>query len=123
MTQPGEEVRFTGRDEFISISIASTALSPMDFGNSDVTNLSSSTSGYKGQPLKGFQKSGVTGAMLAYSWQAGPSPVTGKMVPSSAKRYYMSGPGMLAVFTYSSPVQLYDPEGADDLAATFKWLR
>ena len=29
--------------------------------------------------------------------------------------------GRLAVFTYSSPTQAYDPAGADDFANTFKW--
>ncbi len=122
-TQPREDVRFVGRDEFISVTIVNTALSPMDYANGDASALSTANTGYQGQPARSFPMRGATGAVVAYVWQAGPSVVTGKMVPSSAKRYYLPGPGgKLAVLTLSSPVQLYDPEGADDLANTFKWL-
>jgi hypothetical protein len=122
-TPPREDVRFTGRDEFISVTIVNTALSAMDFASTDTAALSAATTGYQSQPARGFQMRGATGAVVAFGWEAGPSPVTGKVVPSSAKRYYLPGPGgKLAILTVSSPVQLYDPEGADDLANTFKWL-
>ena len=122
-TQPGDDIRITGRDEFISVRIVNTALSPMDFGSSDESDLASASSGYKSRAFKSYQVRRTSGAVREYTWQAGPSPVTGKPVPSAARRYYLPGPsGQLAIFTYSSPVQSYDPEGADDLANTFKWL-
>jgi hypothetical protein len=122
-TQPEGEIRVAGRDEFISIKIVTTALSPLDFGSSDEPALASASSGYQSRSLKSYQIRRISGAVREYTWQAGPSLVTGKMVPSMARRYYLPGPsGQLAILTYSSPVQAYDPEAADDLANTLKWL-
>lgn len=123
-TKPPETIRFTGRDEFISISITSTNLSPVDFGKADAAALTAASPGFKGNALKTYPVVGTNGAMVSYTWQAGPSPVTGKMVPSSARRYYIPGAGgKMAVFTYSSPTNTYDPAGADDFANAFKWLK
>jgi len=121
-TQSGESIRFTGRDEFISVSIVTTALAPLDYARADAGALTAASPGYQGQAPVAQQVAGQNGAMVAYTWQAGPSPVTGKAVPSSANRYYIPGPGgKLAVFTYSAPTGAYDPAGADDFANAFKW--
>ena len=123
-TRAGETIRFTGRDEFISISLSNTNLAATDFGKTDLTALTATSAGFKGNGVKAYQVAGTKGAVVEYSWQAGPSPVTGKLVPSSAKRYYIPGAGgKLAIFTYSSPNQNYDPAGADDFANAFKWLK
>jgi len=121
-TQPGESIRYTGRDEFISVTIVTTALAPLDYARADAGALTAASPGYQGQAPVAQQVAGWAGALVAYTWQAGPSPVTGKMVPSSANRYYIPGPGgRLAVFTYSSPTGTYDPAGADDFANAFAW--
>ncbi len=123
-TQPGETIRLTGRDEFISIAVTTTNLSALDFAKADAAGLTAVSPGYKGSALQAYKVAGTNGAMVAYTWQAGPSPVTGKTVPSSANRYYIPGPGgKLAIFTYSSPTNNYDPAGADDFANAFKWLK
>ena len=123
-TPTGESIRYTGRDEFISITIVDTKLSSLDFGRSDASALAAASPEYQAKPLSSYQVAGTGGAMVAFTWQAGPSPVTGKTVPSAGNRYYIPGPaGKLAIFTYSSPVQLYDPAGADDFANAFKWLK
>lgn len=123
-TQPGETARFTGRDEFIAVRVVSTSATPLEFGRTDASALATASPGYKVTgALKAYKVAGKDGAMVAYTWQAGPSPVTGKLVPSSANRYYIPGPaGKLAVFTYSCPSQSYDPAGADDFANAFRWL-
>lgn len=123
-TQAGETIRFTGRDEFISLVITTTSLSPLDFGKLDIPALTAASQAYKGDALKTYPVAGTNGAMVSYTWQAGPSPVTGKMIVSSARRYYIPGTGgKLAVFTYSSPTNTYDPFGADDFANGYKWLK
>lgn len=123
-TKPGETIRFTGRDEFISIAITTTTLSPLNFAKADAPTLTAASPNFKGDPLKTYTVAGTNGVMQSYTWQAGPSPVTGKMVASSARRYYIPGAGgKLAVFTYSSPTSTYDPAGADDFANAFKWLK
>lgn len=122
-TKPGETIRFTGRDEFISIAITTTTLSPLEFAKADASALTAASPNFKGEAIKAYKVAGTTGAMESYTWQAGPSPVTGKMIASSARRYYIPGTGgKLAVFTYSSPTNTYDPFGADDFANSFKWL-
>ena len=124
-TQPGETIRFTGRDEFISLTITNTTQSPLDFAKADLASLSKASPNFKsaGGP-QAYKVAGQNGAMIAYTWQAGPSPVTGKLVASSANRYYIPGPGgKLAIYTYSSPTNNYDPAGADDFANAFKWLK
>lgn len=121
-TQPGETVRMTGRDEFISVRIVQTTLTPLDFGRSDAATLAAASPGYQSQGIKAYKVAGADGAMVAYTWQPPASAVTGKPVPSSANRYYIPGPGgKLAVFTYSSPTRSYDPAGADDFANAFMW--
>lgn len=121
-TQPGDGVRFTGRDEFISVTIVTTALGPLDYAKADAGALATASPGFQGKAPVAYNVAGQTGAVVAYTWQAGPSSVTGKAVPSAAKRYYIPGPGGKgAVFTYSSPTQSYDPAGADDFATAFAW--
>ncbi len=123
-TQSGESIRYTGRDEFISITIIATAQAPLDYAKADASALTKATPGYQGTPPKPYTVAGQGGAMVAYTWQAPASAVTGKPVPSSARRYYIPGPGgKLAVFTYSAPTGAYDPAGADDFANAFKWLK
>ncbi len=121
-TQPGEAIRLTGRDEFISVQLVASAPAPLDYGKSDASALAAANPGFRGTPLKASKVAGQHGAMVAYTWQAPASAVTGKPVPSSANRYYIPGPGgKLAVFTYSSPTGTYDPAGADDFANAFAW--
>lgn len=121
-TQPGESIRLTGADEFISVTIAPNPLPPLDFGKLDAPGLATASPGYKGGALKPYKVAGTDGAMVAYTWQLPKSAVSGKPVPSSGNRYYIPGPGgKIAIFTYSSPTRTYDPAGADDFANTFTW--
>lgn len=123
-TKPGETIRYTGRDEFISVVVTTTGLTPLEFAKTDAAALNSASPGFKGAAPQSYKVAGQNGAMVAYTWQNGPSPVTGKMVPSAANRYYVPGPnGKLAIFTYSSPTNNYDPAGADDFANAFRWLK
>ncbi|GEM_PF-610701 len=122
-TQPGEAIRFTGADEFISVTVTTTTQAPVAFAQADAAALTASSPGFKGAAVKTYKVAGTNGAMVAYTWELPKSAVTGKPVPSSGNRYYIPGPGgKIAIFTYSSPTRTYDPAGADDFANTFKWL-
>ncbi len=121
-TQPGEAIRLTRRDEFISVQLVASAPAPLDYAKGDASALAAANPGFRGTPVKSYTVAGQSGAMVAYTWQSPASAVTGKPVPSSANRYYIPGPGgKLAVFTYSSPTGTYDPAGADDFANAFAW--
>jgi hypothetical protein len=120
----GEAIRVSGRDQFMSVAVVSTPNGPLEFAATDAQQLAASTPGFSagGHP-KSFAVAGTRGALLDYIWQAGPSPVTGKPVPSTAKRYYIPGPAQkLAVFTYTGATSTFDREDADDFANTFVWL-
>ncbi len=122
-TQPGEAIRFTGADEFISVTVTTTTQAPIAFAQADAAALTASSPGFKGAGVKSYTVAGTNGAMVAYTWQLPKSAVSGKPVPSSGNRYYIPGPGgKIAIYTYSSPTRTYDPAGADDFANTFKWL-
>jgi hypothetical protein len=115
-------VRYTGRDEFISVTVVTTTLSAQSFATADQAPLAAASPGFQGRPLASVRLNAADSVMAAYTWNAGPSPVTGKLVPSSANRLYIPGPnGTLAVYTYSAPSQVYDPAGAADFANAFRW--
>jgi hypothetical protein len=59
---------------------------------------------------------------FTYTWNAGTSAVTGKAVELTSVRYYVpKDSGTLAVITYGIVSNQFDPQGADDLASTFRW--
>ena len=66
---------------------------------------------------------GYHATKFSFSWNAGTSAVTGKAVQLTSVRYYVpKGDGTVAVITYGVVSNQFDPQGADDLASTFKWL-
>ena len=53
----------------------------------------------------------------------GENPVTGKPNDVVVVTYWIpKDPTAVAVLTYSVTASQYDPQGADDVANTFKWL-
>jgi hypothetical protein len=57
-----------------------------------------------------------------YGWNAGTSAVTGKPLALVSARYYLpKDASTVAVVTYGIVSNQYDPQGADDVAATFQW--
>ena len=59
---------------------------------------------------------------FTYSWTAGTNSVTGKPLQLTSVRYYFAkDTTQVAVVTYGVVTNQYDPEGADDLARTFRW--
>ena len=59
---------------------------------------------------------------FVYTFNAGSSAVTGKPLDLVGARYYIpKDSSTLAVLNYAIATNLYDPEGADDLASTFHW--
>ena len=60
---------------------------------------------------------------FSYTWDAGTSAVTGKAIQLTSVRYYVpKDASTVAVITYGIVSNQFDPQGADDLASTFKWL-
>jgi len=69
-TKTGEAIRFTRRDEFISIVVTTTNFSPMGFAKAHAATLEAGSPGYKGQPMQAYKVANANGAMVAYTKSA-----------------------------------------------------
>jgi hypothetical protein len=59
---------------------------------------------------------------FTYTWNAGTSTVTGKAIALTSVRYYVPKDSTtLAIVTYGTVTNQFDPQGADDIASIFKW--
>ena len=58
---------------------------------------------------------------LAYHLPAPPDPVTGKQVPSMVDRYYVPGPGGLAIVSLSTPDGVDNVDAFHQMIQSFKW--
>ncbi len=89
----------------------------------DVASLPGSTNGFK--LVSGPGAASVNGKKLwkfVYNWNAGTNAVTGKPLSLVGVRYYApKDASMVAVITYGVASNQYDPQGADDIASTFRW--
>ena len=115
---------FVGPTERIQITVlqASTTDLPA-LAHADITSLPAA--------LTGFQlKSGPTMVALngkpaekfVYTYNGGVSAVTGKPLSLVGVRYYIpKDASTLAVVSYAIAADQYDPQGADDIASTFRW--
>jgi hypothetical protein len=114
---------FVGPTERIQITVQTGNASLPDLARADIASLPAS--------LTGFQlKSGPTTVALngkpaekfVYTYTAGVSPVTGKALSLVGVRYYIpKDASAFAVVTYAIAADQYDPQGADDIASTFRW--
>jgi hypothetical protein len=67
--------------------------------------------------------SGHRAVKFVYQWTAGTNAVTGKANALITARYYITrDSNRLAIVSYGSAANQYDPQGADDVANTFAWL-
>ena len=108
----------------VTILTGSDAGDPGATARRDAASLGTSLSSFK--LVSGPAAITLNGApvqKLVYTWSDGSSPVTGKAVGLTSVRYYFRKDATtLAVVTYGIVSNRYDPQGADDIALTFKWL-
>jgi hypothetical protein len=112
---------FTGQTERIQIVVKQGSIGGQ--ASTDVKSLPTS--------LSDFQlKSGPNSVLLngkqvdkfVFTYSAGTSAVTGKAISLVGVRYYIpKDASKFAVVTYGIAADQYDPQGADDIASTFKW--
>lgn len=116
---------FIGPSERLEIAVVQgpQASDPNAMAGRDQSTLAGSLTGFrKLSNPGGVNLSGQRAIKFIYSWTAGTSPVTGKPLELTSVRYYFSkDTSLVAVVTYSIVTNQYDPEGADDLAKTFRW--
>jgi hypothetical protein len=115
---------FVGPAERIQITViqASTTDLPA-LAHSDIASLPASLTGFqlKSGPTM-IALSGKPAEKFVYTYSAGVSLVTGKPLSLVGVRYYIpKDASTLAVVSYGIAADQYDPQGADDIASTFRW--
>ena len=117
---------YLGTAERLQIAVVSgtSAADPHSRSTADAGSLASAKSAFKlVQPATQINLAGKSVYKFIYTWTDGTNPVTGKPNTLVSVQYYITkDSSILAVLTYSIAASQYDPQGADDVASTFKWL-
>jgi len=117
---------FIGPVERLEVAIVdgTKAADPMALANADLSTLKSTATDFRQvQAPAAVTVSGHRSIKFVYQWTAGTNAVTGKANVLITARYYITKDATrLAVVSYASAANQYDPQGADDVANTFAWL-
>jgi hypothetical protein len=107
----------------VTVLQGAAASDPAAFARSDAAALaSSSTKFHLVSGPSAATLNGRTVQKIVYTYNAGTSAVTGKPLDLYGVRYYIpKDAGTLAVVAYGIVANQYDPQGADDIASTFRW--
>jgi hypothetical protein len=99
------------------------AADPVAFARSDAASLrATATSFHLVSGPTSVSINGRSVQKLVYTYNAGTSSVTGKALDLVGVRYYIpKDSATLAVVAYGIVSNQYDPQGADDIASTFRW--
>jgi hypothetical protein len=123
---PDGTASFIGPVERLEVAIVdgSRAADPMALATADFNALKTTATDFRQvQAPATVTVSGHRTIKFVYQWTAGTNAVTGKANQLTTARYYITkDSGRLAMVSYSSASNQYDPQGADDIANTFAWL-
>jgi hypothetical protein len=123
--QPDGSAAFVGPSERVQVSViqGAGAADLNALAQSEINSLSTSTQGFRVTAKPGpFTVAGHRGLKFTYTWSEGASAVTGKPTALTSVRYYIpKDSATVAVLTYGTATAQFDPQGADDIANTFKW--
>jgi hypothetical protein len=116
---------FVGPAERVQITVikGAAAADLNGLAQSDVDSLAAGAPAFHltGKPQP-YTVAGNRGLKFTYTWSEGASAVTGKPTALTSVRYYIpKDSGTVAVLTYGAATAQFDPQGADDIANTFKW--
>ena len=123
---PDGTASFIGPVERLEVAIVdgSRAADPMALATADFNALKTSATDFRQvQAPATVTIAGHRTVKFVYQWTAGTNAVTGKANQLITARYYITrDSGRLAMVSYASASNQYDPQGADDIANTFAWL-
>jgi hypothetical protein len=107
----------------IAVISGSAASDVAGYARSDAATVQARSPQYtQVNALAAVSLSGRSVQKIVYSWTNGSNAVTGNPQQLVTARYYIPrDASTLAVLTYSIAPNLYDPQGADDVASTFAW--
>ena len=116
---------FIGPSERLEISIVqgASASDPGVLASQDIKSLGASAQSFHlVSNAATVTISGHRMTRFTYTWNAGTSTVTGKAIALTSVRYYVPKDSTtVAVITYGTVSNQFDPQGADDVASTFTW--
>jgi hypothetical protein len=122
---PDGSAEFVGPSERLQVVVVqgSKAADVNSLARDDAATLPTSAPGFRLVSGPGqVTINGRKAEKLVYGWNAGTSAVTGKPLSLVSVRYYLpKDASTAAVVTYGIVANQYDPQGADDVAATFQW--
>jgi hypothetical protein len=117
---------YNGTVERLQIDVVSGAKAgdPRSLATADAAALGAKLSAFKlVQPPAQINLAGRNIYKFIYTWTDGANPVTGRPNMLVSVLYYIpKNSSTLAALTYSIAATQYDPQGADDVASTFRWL-
>jgi hypothetical protein len=124
-SSPDGTAAFIGPSERLEVAIVqgASAADPAALARQDVKSLSTSAQSFHlVSSAATVTIGGQRVTRFTYTWNAGTSAVTGKAIALTSVRYYMPKDSTtVAVITYGTVSNQFDPQGADDVASTFKW--
>ena len=116
---------FVGPSERLQVVVlqGAQAADPAALARADIAALPATATGFRLESgPTSITINGHRGQKFVYSWSAGTSQVTGNPVQLVSVRYYVpKDSATVAVITYGIASNQYDPQGADDIATTFRW--
>lgn len=117
---------FIGPVERLEVAIVDgpQAADPMALARADLGALKATAPDFRQvQAPAAVTVAGHRTVKFVYQWTAGTNAVTGKANQLITARFYITkDSSRLAVVSYASAANQYDPQGADDVANTFAWL-
>jgi hypothetical protein len=123
---PDGTASFIGPVERLEVAIVdgTRAADPTSLASADLNALKTSATDFRQvQAPAAVTVSGHRTIKFVYQWTAGTNVVTGKANQLITARYYITKDSVrLAMVSYASAANQYDPQGADDVANTFAWL-
>ncbi|SRR5258708_3440572 len=121
--QPGDGVRFSDKDSFISVSLQAMPQISLDTyaHGPGMTASAAEFQQFSGPSVQSVTLPAGAAALLTFQGLSAPDPVTGKTVTLAINRYYIPGPNALAVLTEASPVGVDNVDGFRRIAQRYTW--
>ncbi len=114
-------VTIRDKDSSETVSVVKTAVDAATYvRNTDLPALQAD-SGFSLVKQDTVTIGGTTYQHLVYAIPSPPDPVTGKRVPSTVDRYYVSGAGSLAVVSLSTPDGVDNVDAFRQMIESFTW--
>jgi hypothetical protein len=121
VSQQPDGVVIRDKDSSETVSIAAPETDVKGYVTSTDLPALQAQSGFKLVSRDIVKVGGSNDIHLVYHLPAPPDPVTGKQVPSTVDRYYIPGPGGLAIVSLSTPDGVDNVDAFRQMIQSFRW--